>query len=72
MQRTFFDSAGDIIWYLRRSKSLTNHGMHADQDIRDRTPIEELSQRIRFELAASCAASLRVLMQVKFRYSVLK
>jgi CDP-paratose 2-epimerase len=56
MRYTFFGAAGDTLWNLRRLKSVTKHFTHADLDIRDRTSIEDLFRRSRFDLVVHCAA----------------
>jgi CDP-paratose 2-epimerase len=49
MRRVFFGPAGDTLWNLERLKSVTKRFTHAALDIRDRTTIEELFRRQRFD-----------------------
>ncbi|HET8923502.1 MAG TPA: NAD-dependent epimerase/dehydratase family protein [Candidatus Acidoferrum sp.] len=56
MRRIFFGPAGDTTWNLKRLEAATKRFTHAELDIRDRTGIEELFRKHRFELIVHCAA----------------
>ena len=56
MRRVFFGAAGDTLWNLRRLQAATKSFTHTDIDIRDRTGLEGLFRRQRFDLITHCAA----------------
>ena len=56
MRRVFFGDPGDTTWNLDRLRGCTKTFTHHNQDIRDRTALEELFRSHRFDLIVHCAA----------------
>jgi CDP-paratose 2-epimerase len=56
MRRTFFGTAGDTEWNLRRLKGATKRFTHADIDLRDRAKIFDLFAGQQFDVVLHCAA----------------
>jgi len=56
MRRVFFGPEGDTNWNLDRLRGVAKHFVPCDIDIRDRTRIEELFKKQRFDLIVHCAA----------------
>ena len=55
MRQVFFGAPGDTTWNLERLKATTKFE-HANLDIRDRTALDDLFRRNRFDLIVHCAA----------------
>lgn len=56
MRRVFFGPGGDTEWNLKRLKAVTRNFTDYHIDIRDRSAIEEVFGRHRFDLIVHCAA----------------
>ena len=56
MRRLFFGEPGDTTWNLERLRKATRNFSHADADIRDRTALDDLFRKHRFDLIVHCAA----------------
>ena len=56
MRRVFFGDAGDTTWNLERLRSVTRNFTHFNLDIRDRSALEELFRKHKFDLIVHCAA----------------
>jgi len=56
MRRVFFGEPGDTTWNLDRLRGCTKQFTHHNQDIRDRSALEELLRAQRFDLIIHCAA----------------
>jgi CDP-paratose 2-epimerase len=56
MRRVFFGDPGDTTWNLERLRSVTQNFTHCNLDIRDRSALEELFRKHKFDLIVHCAA----------------
>jgi CDP-paratose 2-epimerase len=56
MRREFFGESGDTRWNLNRLCNSTKQFTHHDIDIRDRSALESLFRKHRFDLIIHCAA----------------
>jgi len=56
MRRVFFGDPGDTTWNLERLGSVTRNFTHCNLDIRDRSALEELFRKHKFDLIVHCAA----------------
>jgi CDP-paratose 2-epimerase len=56
MRRVFFGDPGDTTWNLERLRSVTRNFTHFNLDIRDRSSLEELYRKHKFDLIVHCAA----------------
>jgi len=56
MRRVFFGDPGDTTWNLERLRSVTRNFTHCNLDIRDRSALEELFRKHKFDLIVHCAA----------------
>src|SRR6267378_812204 len=56
MRRVFFGDPGDTTWNLERLRSVTRNFTHFNLDIRDRSALEELFRKHKFDLIVHCAA----------------
>jgi CDP-paratose 2-epimerase len=56
MRKVFFGEPGDTTWNLERLKKATRKFVHHDVDIRDRSKLENLFRKYRFDLIVHCAA----------------
>src|SRR5215813_7300164 len=56
MRQEFFGAQGDTTWNLQRLKRSTKKFEHASIDIRDRTALDDLFRKNRFDMIVHCAA----------------
>ena len=56
MRRVFFNDPGDTTWNLERLRGVTRNFTHFNLDIRNRSALEELFRKHKFDLIVHCAA----------------
>lgn len=56
MRRVFFGDPGDTTWNLERLRGITRNFTHFNLDIRDRSALETLFRKHKFDLIVHCAA----------------